>query len=86
MKDIENVVGYFGQMTWKLAGKTALYALIFAAIVFLQGFVSAMPANLIDLDWVAMTQAFTAGLSLVYEQALLISTPFIISLGRTDKK
>lgn len=86
MENIEKLLGYFGQMTWQLALKTLLYALVFAVIIFLQGFIPALPGDLFSVDGAALLLAAKAGLSLIYKQVLVIATPFIISIVRTDKK
>jgi len=86
MDNIERIIGYFGQMTWDLAKKTTVYAIVFALVIFLQGFIPSLPQDLFLVDGEALMIATKTGLALVYKQILIVATPFIISLARTDKK
>jgi hypothetical protein len=85
MEKFEAVFGQLFQVGWKLALKSLMYAVIFGLVIFAGAFFKEMPSDLFSIDYTMLISAVKIGVNAVWDQFLIVATPFLISFLRTDK-
>ena len=86
MNKFEQIFGYLGQITWRLALKSLLYAILFALAIFLSVFLPALPTDPFLITKEILLSSSKLGVAAIYQFVLVLAMPFIVSFIRTDKK